>query len=98
MPRDTVILMSRYKGRASAKAIARDFPYVVECTGPEGGLGKRVDAMYEFYSRQGIKAQSGPGRRDGERDIVRWHFADPAIAQEFALEFDSTMILPPTIL
>jgi|KBSMisStandDraft_5_1062788.scaffolds.fasta_scaffold2474564_1 hypothetical protein len=60
--------MTRYKGRASTKSIARDFPYVVEIRVPEGGLGKRLDAMYEFHTRRGINAQSGPGRREGERD------------------------------
>jgi hypothetical protein len=90
--------MTRYKGRASAKSIARDFPFTVEITVPEFGLGKRIDPMYAFHAQRGIQVQRGPGRREGERDIIRWCFLDPAIAQAFALEFDGTLILPPTIL
>jgi hypothetical protein len=30
--------MSRYKGRTSAKAIEKDFPYIVEMQVPLGGL------------------------------------------------------------
>ena len=45
--------MSRSKGRTSAKAIARDFPFVVETVVPEGGLGRDLDRMYEFHSRRG---------------------------------------------
>jgi hypothetical protein len=41
--------MTRYKGRQSAKAIERDFPHIVEMVVPEGGLGKRLDAMYDFH-------------------------------------------------
>jgi hypothetical protein len=54
--------------------------------------------MYAFHAQRGIQVQRGPGRREGERDIIRWCFLDPAIAQAFALEFDGTLILPPTIL
>ena len=90
--------MSRSKGRTSAKTIARDFPFVVETVVPEGGLGRDLDRMYEFHSRRGIRAQHGLGRRDEYHDFVCWHFADAAVAQEFVLEFDCTMILHPTIL
>lgn len=83
--------MSRYKGRPSAKSIARDFPYVVETVVPEGGLGRKLDRMYEFHARHEIKAQHGLGRRDEHHDFVRWHFADPAIAQEFATEFGAVI-------
>ena len=90
--------MSRYKGRASRQALLRDFPYVVEMVVPEGGLGRALDRMYEFHALRGIKAQNGAGRRVDDCEIITWMFADPAIAQEFALEFGGSMILPPTIL
>jgi hypothetical protein len=32
--------MTRYKGRASPKAIEREFPHIVEMIVPEGGFGK----------------------------------------------------------
>jgi hypothetical protein len=51
--------MTRYEGRQSAKAIERDFPHIVEMVVPEGGLGKRLDAMYDFHARHGVRARLG---------------------------------------
>ena len=50
--------MTRYKGRQSAKAVEKDFPHFVDMVVPPGGLGKRLDAMYEFHTRYGIKPQA----------------------------------------
>ena len=80
-------MSNRYKGSASAKAVERDYPHHVDMIVPLGGLGKRLDAMYEFHARQGIKAQRGHGRRENDRDIIRWCFADAEIAEKFASEF-----------
>jgi hypothetical protein len=90
--------MSRYKGRASLTSLAREFPYTVETAVPEGGLGRSFDRMYEFHAVRGITAQTGKGRRVDDCDIVTWLFADPEIAQQFAAEFNGTMLLPATIL
>jgi hypothetical protein len=90
--------MSRYKGRASLKSHAQEFPYTVETAVPEGGLGRTLDRMYEFHALRGINAQTGRGRRVDDCDIVTWLFADPEIAQQFAAEFHGTMLLPATIL
>jgi hypothetical protein len=80
--------MSRYKGRTSARAIEKDFPHIVETIVPHGGLGNRLNDMYDFHTRHGIRARLGLGRRDGNgRDIIRWCFADPALAEVFAAEF-----------
>ena len=84
--------MTRYKGRASAKTIARDFPHIVEILVPEGGLGKRLDAMYEWHRSRDIGARRGQGRHEDDRDYVRWCFADPHIATAFAAEFGGTVI------
>jgi hypothetical protein len=82
--------MTRYKGRQSAKAIERDFPHIVEMVVPEGGLGKRLDAMYDFHARHGVRARLGLGRRnENGRDIIRWCFADPRLAAAFPKEFDA---------
>ena len=80
--------MSRYKGRQSPKAIERDFPHHVDMVVPERGLGRRLDAMYDWHQVRGIKAHHGRGRREGERDIIRWCFADQATAADFADEFN----------
>ena len=79
--------MGRYKGRQSAKAVEKDFPHFVDMVVPLGGLGNRLDAMYEFHARHGIKPQRGHGRHDANGSVIRWCFADPALAAEFAGEF-----------
>ena len=80
--------MTRYKGRASAKSIERDFPFIVEMAVPLGGFGKTLDAMFEFHTRNGIRAINSTGRRDENgRDYIRWCFADREIAAAFAAEF-----------
>jgi hypothetical protein len=77
--------MSRYKGRTSARAIETDFPHIVETIVPPGGLGERLNEMYDFHAQQGIRARVGLRRRDENgRDFIRWCFADPAIAEAFA--------------
>ena len=78
--------MSRYKGSQSANAVEREYPHFVEITVPSGGLGQRLDAMYELHARHGIRAQRGHGRHDANGS-ARWCFADPAIAAAFAKEF-----------
>jgi hypothetical protein len=65
---------------------------------PFGGLGKRLDAMYEFHARHGIKPQRGHGRHDENGSVIRWCFADDAGAPEFAKQFGGVMQLPPSIL
>ena len=83
--------MRRYKGRPSAKIMARDFPHVVEIAVPPGGLGKRL-LMHEFHRQHGIQARLAPRRRDDEQDCLRWCFARRAIAEAFAAEFSGELI------
>ena len=54
---------------------------------PPGGLGNRLNAMYDFHARHSIQAMRGRGRHDANGSVVRWCFADPAIAAAFAKEF-----------
>ena len=79
--------MTRYKGRGSAKAVEQDFPHFVDIAVPPNGLGRKLDAMYEFHARHCIKAQRGHGRHDENGSVIRWCFADPGIAATFANEF-----------
>jgi hypothetical protein len=58
--------MSRYKGRASAKSLTRDFPYAVETVVPPGCFGSTMDRMTSSTALRGIRAMSGPGRRVDE--------------------------------
>ena len=79
--------MTRYKGRQNAKAVERDFPHFVDIIVPLGGLGAKLDAMYDFHTQHGIKPQRGHGRHDANGSIIRWCFADPAMAKSFAVTF-----------
>jgi hypothetical protein len=40
------------------------FPHIVEMRVPEGGFGKKLDAMYEWHIHRGIRAINSTGRRD----------------------------------
>ena len=79
--------MSRYKGRQSARSVEQDFPHFVDIAVPPGGLGKKLNAMYEFHAQHGIAPKRGQGRHDANGSVVRWCFADPALAAAFTREF-----------
>ena len=83
--------MSRYKGRHNAQAVERDYPHFVHIAVPLGGLGSKLDATYDFHARRGIKPQRDHGRHDANGSVIRWCFADPAIAAAFAKEFEDQM-------
>ena len=73
------------------EATERAFPYIVEMLVPEGGFGPELDAMHQFHARHGIQVQRGRNRREDGRDYIRWCFADPGVAAEFADEFGGTI-------
>jgi hypothetical protein len=75
------------RGRQNAKAVEYDFPHYVDVVVPEGGLGMTLNAMYEFHARQGIPPKRGHGRHDDGASVIRWCFADPALAAAFAKDF-----------
>ena len=79
--------MTRYRGRANPKAIEHAYPHHVDTVVPPGGLGRRLDAMYEFHARHGIKPQRGQSRHDANSAVIRWCFADSELARAFAAEF-----------
>ena len=72
-----------------ARAVEREYPHFVDVVVPPGGLGTKLDAMYEFHARRGIRARRGHGRHDADGSVVRWCFADLAIAAAFAKEFEA---------
>jgi hypothetical protein len=79
--------MSHYKGRTATKTIERDFPQIVEIAVPPDGLGKTLDAMYDFHDQHGIKVRRGQSRRDeAGRNYIRWCFAVARMAKKFADE------------
>jgi hypothetical protein len=71
----------------SFKAVEKDYPHHIDMIVPPRGLGNRLDAMYAFHARQGIRAHRGHGSHNSERTVIRWCFADPQIARAFAAEF-----------
>jgi hypothetical protein len=46
--------MPRYKGRASAKEIEKDFPHIVEMRVPLGGFGSKLNAMHRWHKTRCI--------------------------------------------
>jgi len=80
--------MSPDKGIPSSKT------YAVETVVPEGGLGRRLEEMHDFHRQRAITDHYVPGRRDGERDYIRWFFKDPATAETFAAQFFGTLVTP----
>jgi len=82
--------MTRYKGRATTKSVERDFTHFVDMAVPPGGLGSKLDAMYEFHTQYGIKPQRGHGRHDANGSVIRWCFADEEIAKSFATVFGAS--------
>ena len=80
--------MSRYKGRTKSSLVERKYPHRVEMIVPEGGFGKRLDEMHEWYRARSIKPRFARGRRDqSNRDYVTWCFADAAMADSFRASF-----------
>ena len=46
----------------------------------------------------GVNPRRGRGRREGERDIICWRFADAETAKAFADEFGGVMLFPTAML
>ena len=80
--------MSPDKGAPSSET------YAVEIVVPEDGLGRRLEDMHDFHRQRAITDHYVPGRRDGERDYVRWFFKDLATAEAFAAQFSGTLVTP----
>lgn len=79
--------MTRYKGQLRASRTEQEYPHHVDIVVPPGGLGTTLDAMYEFHVRHSIKAQRGHGKHDANGAVVRWCFADKAMADSFRASF-----------
>ena len=79
--------MTRYKGQRKASRTELEFPHHVDIVVPPGGLGSRLDAMYEFHTKHAIKPQRGQGKHDADGSFIRWCFADASLAEAFAAKF-----------
>jgi hypothetical protein len=81
--------MTRYKGQLKASRTEQEYPHHVDIIVPPGGLGTRLDAMYDFHIQHGIKPQRGHGTHTADGAVIRWCFAEPTVAAEFAGKFQS---------
>jgi hypothetical protein len=79
--------MSPYKGKPSAKTIAREFPFVVEVMVPEGGLGRRLDDMHAFHPPSAGSPITTFRADAMNSTITCWCFKDVATAEAFAAQF-----------
>jgi len=77
-----------YKGTPSSET------YAVEIVVPKGGLGRRLEDMHDFHRQRAITDHYVPGRRDRERDYIRWFFEELATAEAFAAQFSGTLVTP----
>jgi hypothetical protein len=65
----------------------RDFPHLVEIVVPERGLRNKLEVMYDFHARHGIKVHLPRRHYEDGRQYIRWRFADLEVAKEFAAKF-----------
>jgi hypothetical protein len=65
------------------KNIGRAPGHHVDIIVPPGGLGTRLDAIYDFHAQHGIKPQRG----QGNSAVIRWCFADASLAEAFTRKF-----------
>jgi hypothetical protein len=79
--------MNRYRGGTKTSLIERKFPHHVEMIVPEGGFGKRLDAMHDWHRARHIRALHGRRRDADNRDYIVWCFLEREIAEAFASEF-----------
>jgi hypothetical protein len=75
--------MTRYKGQLKVSRTEQEFPHHVDIIVPPGGLGTRLDAMYDFHAQHGIKPQRGHGTHTADSVVIRWYFADAGLAEAF---------------
>jgi len=79
--------MSRYKGQLRASRTEQEFSHRVDIIVPPGGLGGRLDDMYNFHIQNDIKPQRGHGKHSADGAVIRWCFVDACLAESFASEF-----------
>jgi len=77
-----------YKSRPSPKGREHRFPYHVDVLVPEGGFGARLNTMHAWLEARDVPAVTGHRRHTDRGDYIRWCFADPDVAVEFANIFD----------
>ena len=83
--------MPHYRGRPSLKVVESKFSHHVEMLVPEGGFGQRLGAIQAWHDSKGIPATLGRSRRENGKEYIRWCFADPDLAVEFADQFNGVI-------
>jgi hypothetical protein len=77
------LVMPRCEGQGTAKLNQRDFPHFVDIGVPAGGIGRRLDEMYDWHRSRGLISRHG----HGGLFISRWCFAEACDADAFAAIF-----------
>jgi hypothetical protein len=62
------LAMKRYTGKTSIRHIEQAFPYIVETAIPDGGLGTRLDIMFQWHRARGLVVMNGRGRDENGRN------------------------------
>jgi len=63
--------MSLYKGQQKATRTQKEFPHHVDIIVPPGGLGTRLDAIYDFHVQHNIKPQRNHGKHGADGLVIR---------------------------
>ena len=83
--------MPHYRGRSSLNVVESKFSHHVEMLVPEGGFGRGLGAILAWHDSNGIPATLGRSRREDGKEYIRWCFADPDLAVEFADQFNGVI-------
>jgi hypothetical protein len=86
--------MTRYEGRQDRNAVGRNFPHFIDIVVPPRGLVNQLHAIYEFHGWRSIPPHRGQFRRGANGTVIRWWFADPDAARDFASEFGGIKTFP----
>jgi hypothetical protein len=79
--------MTRRKGEITGRTNERDYPFIVEMLLPEGGFGKKLDAMEAFHQERGVEFHRGRSFRRVGGYVCRWCFGDSETAEAFRAKF-----------
>jgi len=81
-------MVNRARARTSRSRIDRDYPHQVDIEVPEGGLGKRLNAMHRWCGERAPDYVT-VSVNDYPRQAVRFGFRSDGAARRFASRFDA---------
>jgi hypothetical protein len=72
----------------------REHAFIIEMAVPEGGFGRRLDAMHDWHRARFLEHRAGRGRHADGINYVRWCFKDPRDAEDFMMAFGGALVPP----